>query len=160
MSIPLRLSSFLEQYGTRYEVCSHPRSRTSAETARRAHVCAHELAKSVLVEDEAGCVLAVVPGDRMVRLGELSRVLGRQYLHLADEQRVATLFAGCERGAVPAFGMAWGVETVVDDEVEACPIVYLESGDHEHLLRLAHEEFHALMRPARHGRFSGAVARH
>jgi Ala-tRNA(Pro) deacylase len=154
MSIPFRLSSFLEQHGTRYEICAHGKSRCSAETARRAGIPPHALAKSVIVEDDGGCVLAVVPSDRLVKLGELSRLLGRRHLHLADEERLGELFAGCERGAVPAFGMVWGIETVVDDEVEACPVVYVESGDHEQLLRLPHDEFHALMAPARHGRFS------
>jgi Ala-tRNA(Pro) deacylase len=160
MSIPLRLASYLEQQGARYEVCPHDRSRSSAETARRAHVPEHELAKPVVVEDDAGCLLAVVPADRMVKLGELSRLLGRPYLRLADEDRVAALFTGCEPGAVPTLGMAWGIETVIDDEVEDCPVVYLESGDHEHLVRLMHDEFHALVRPALHGHFCGAGPRH
>jgi len=55
---------------------------------------------------------------------------------------------------VPALGMAWGVETVVDDELESSEVVYLESGDHEHLVRLSREQFHELMSAARHGQFS------
>jgi hypothetical protein len=74
MSIPTRLSSYLEQRGVRYDVCAHQRSRTSAQTARTANVLPRELAKSVIVEDDAGCVMAVVPADRKVRLGELSRM--------------------------------------------------------------------------------------
>lgn len=156
MSIPRRLSSYLDAHGAHYEVCLHAHSRSSPETARTAHIPPHQLAKSVIVEDDAGCVLAVVPANRNVLLGQLARQLGRRHLRLADEARVSALFADCEPGAVPALGMAWGIETVVDDELDAKPVVCVEAGDHECLLRLAHDEFHALMLAARHGRFSGA----
>ena len=155
MSIPMRLTSYLGARGARYEVCLHEHSRCSAETARTAHVPSHQLAKSVIVEDDAGCVMAVVPADRNVLLGQLSRLLARKPLRLADEARIAAIFADCDRGAVPALGMAWGVETIVDDALETTPVVYVEAGDHERLLRLSHDQFHELMLAARHGRFCG-----
>ena len=154
MPIPTRLSSYLDQRGARFEICAHPHSRTSAQTARTANVPPHQLAKSVIVEDDAGCVMVVVPADRRVMLGQLSRMLERKRLHLADETRIAALFTDCDRGAVPALGMAWGVETVVDDELEANDVVYIEGGDHESLLRMSHGQFHTLMRELRHGQFS------
>ena len=155
MSIPVRLSSYLDQRGARYEICMHKHSRSSAETARTAQVPPHQLAKSVLVEDDTGCLMAVVPANRDVLLGQLSRLLDRKHLRLADENLIASLFADCDRGAVPALGMAWGVETVVDDELEASEVVYVESGDHERLLRLSNDQFHELMLAARHGHFCG-----
>lgn len=155
MSIPTRLSDYLDQRGARYEVYLHRHSRSSAETARTAHVRLDQLAKSVIVEDDIGCVMAVVPANRNVLLGQLSRVLDRKHLRLSDEARIASMFADCDRGAVPALGMAWGVETVVDDELEAGDVVYVEAGDHECLLRLSSDQFHALMREARHGHFCG-----
>jgi Ala-tRNA(Pro) deacylase len=155
MSIPSRLSTYLDQRGARYEICPHAPSSSSAQTARSAHVPPHQLAKPVIVEDAAGFVMAVLPADRNVRLGELSRVLDRKHLRLADKRRVEALFADCERGAVPALGMAWGIETVVDDELEANDVVYMEGGDHERLLRMSHDQFHALMRAERHGHFCG-----
>ncbi|MFZ2649572.1 MAG: YbaK/EbsC family protein [Burkholderiaceae bacterium] len=154
MTICSRLSDYLERHGAQFDICAHPRSRTSVQTARVAHVQPQQLAKSVIVEDDAGCVMAVVPGDRKVQLGRLARLLERKHLHLTDEDRIAELFTDCDRGAVPALGMAWGVETIVDDELEASEFVYLEGGDHECLLRLSHEQFHELMREARHGHFS------
>lgn len=153
MSIPSRLSSYLDERGARYEVYSHELSRSSAETARSAHVPPHQLAKSVIVEDDNGVVMAVVPADRSVQLAQLERLLERRNLRLADEASVASMFADCERGAVPGLGMAWGVETVVDDELEAGEVVYVEAGDHESLLRLSQDQFRELMRPARHGHF-------
>ena len=160
MSIPSHLSSYLDQRGVRYEICPHEHSRTSAETARSAHVRPGQLAKSVILEDDAGCVMAVIPADKAVMVGELARMLGRKELRLADEGRIATLFADCDLGAVPPLGMAWGVETIVDDEIEASEVVYMEGGDHERLLRMSHEQFHALMSSQPHGRFCKAATMH
>lgn len=155
MSIPSRLSSYLDQCGARYEICAHDPSRSSVQTARSAHVPPHQLAKPVIVEDDAGFVMVVLPADRNVRLGPLSRLLDRKHLRLADKSRVEALFADCEHGAVPALGMAWGIETVVDDELEANEVVYMEGGDRECLLRMSHDQFHALMVAERHGQFGG-----
>ncbi|MGH6637948.1 MAG: aminoacyl-tRNA deacylase [Polaromonas sp.] len=156
MSISSQLSSYLDQRGARYEICAHEHSRTSAESARSAHVPPNQLAKSVILEDDKGCVMAVIPADKTVMVGELSRLLGRQQLRLADESRIATLFEDCDLGAVPPVGMAWGIETIVDDELEASDVVYLEGGDHERLLRMSHDQFHELMRSQPHGNFCKA----
>jgi Ala-tRNA(Pro) deacylase len=155
MSIPARLSSYLDQRGARYDVCPHELSRSSVQTARCAHVPPRQLAKPVIVEDDAGCVMVVLPADRNVKLAPLSRLLGREHLRLADKRRVEALFADCEHGAVPALGMAWGLEMVVDDELEANAVVYMEGGDRERLLRMSHDQFHTLMLAARHGHFCG-----
>jgi len=74
---------------------------------------------------------------------------------LVDEACIVAMFADCDRGAVPALGMAWDVETIVDDELDASEVVYVETGDHECLLRLADHQFHELMLAARHGHFCG-----
>lgn len=154
MSIPSRLSNYLDQLGVGYEVCPHEHSHSSAESARRAQVQPRQLAKSVVLEDETGCVMAVLPADQRVMLGEVARMLGRRELHLSNETRIASLFTECEPGAVPPVGMAWGVDTIVDEALEASDVVYLESGDHESLLRMSHDQFHELMSTVRHGRFS------
>lgn len=154
MSIPSHLARYLEQRGTGYEICAHEHSRSSAETARTAHVPACQLAKSVILQDEDGCVMAVLPADRVLMVGEFSRLAGRYRLRLADEDHIAALFGDCERGAVPPVGMAWDIPTIVDDELESNDVIYMEAGDHEQLLRMSGEQFHQLMQAQPHGMFS------
>ena len=155
MSISPRLSNYLERCGAQYDLCPHAHSRSSAETARLAHVPEHQLAKSVMLEDDDGSVvLAVVPADTRVHVGHLARILGRSSLKLSDEAKIKSMFDDCEPGAVPAFGMAWGVETVVDDELERNAQIYVEVGDHEQLMRMTRAQFCELMSAARHGDIS------
>ena len=157
MSVSARLSQYFDQLGLRVEVSEHRFSRSSAQTARLAHVAPQLIAKSVILEDDAGFVMAVIPADRYVMLGRLAGLLGRPALHLSDENRIAAVFGDCDRGAVPPVGMAWGVETVVDDELEGHDVVYLEGGDHRRLLKMSGAEFGALMRAVWHGRFSKSL---
>jgi Ala-tRNA(Pro) deacylase len=156
MPMPPRLSNYLQEHHADFELCPHLHSHSSAETARLAHVSPQQLAKSVMLEDDQGCVLAVVPADQRVALGTVARMLGRSSLHLSDEASIAARFDDCERGAVPAFGMAWGVETVVDDALERNAEVFIEAGDHEQLIRMSRAQFCTLMHEARHGRISHA----
>ncbi len=153
MSIPPRLAAYLGERVPHFELCDHPHTDTSAQTARSAHVSPRQLAKSVILEDGQGCVMAVLPADQRVHIGLLARALGRHELHLAEEERVKALFADCAPGAVPAFGMAWGVETVVDPTLATMPEVYIEAGDHEQLIKVSSATFSALMHDARQVHF-------
>ena len=116
--IPSRLAQYFDEHGLKYEVTEHRLSRCSAQTARVAHVPPQLVAKSVVLEDEAGFVMAVIPADRYVMIGRLASLLGRRALRLSDEDRIAATFGDCARGAVPPVGMAWGIETVVDDDLD------------------------------------------
>jgi Ala-tRNA(Pro) deacylase len=83
MSIPSRLSSYLDQRGARYEICAHELSHSSAETARAAHVLPHQLAKSVILEVDTGCVMAVVPADKIRRRRNSGDPEGRRNTQLS-----------------------------------------------------------------------------
>jgi len=152
MTLPKRLIDYLDDMGVNYRVRAHEPSHTSAQSARMAHVMPQHLAKPVLLEDDIGCFMAVVPADHEVNIGTLARMLDRHELHLADERRIADIFPDCDLGAMPPVGMPWGIDMVVDDSLEASDVVYLEAGDHETLLQMSHEDFHMLMRSAPHAR--------
>jgi Ala-tRNA(Pro) deacylase len=153
MGIAITLRDFLESAGVAYEVVHHPHSSFSEDTAHKAQVSTEALAKSVVLEDEKGYVLAVIPADHRVGIGKLSQMLGRQ-LTLATEAELDTLFGDCDPGAVPPLGRAYGIETVWDDSLAELPDVYFEGGDHETLVHMATPAFMNLMGQARHALIS------
>ncbi len=156
MSIAHTLQDYMTQRGIHYEVMTHPHTATSMETAAAAHVPGDELAKAVILEDDDGYVMAVVPATHHVRLGKLRGQLGRN-LRLALERDFSTLFSDCEPGAVPPLGMAYGMPTLVDDSLTEQPDVYFEAGDHEGLVHLNGIAFQGLLAAAQHGRFSSRI---
>jgi Ala-tRNA(Pro) deacylase len=116
-------------------------------TAQMAHVSGEQIAKGVLLKDNAGYLLAVVPAARHVMLGYLQDQLGRE-LKTASEDELVDVFNDCEIGAVPALGAAYDVDTVIDPLLFEHHDVYFEGGDHEDLVHLAGADFEELMEDA------------
>lgn len=156
MAIAITLQSYLASKNAQYDVMFHAPTVTSRQTARAAHIPAGYLVKSVILQDEHGFLMAVVPADYKVRVADLDHQL-RRHLRLATEEQLAGLFADCERGAVPPLGVAYGMETVVDYSVESTPEVYFEGGDHQVLVHMRREQFTDLMKDAGHSRFAERI---
>src|SRR5262249_16760414 len=114
MSIAASVQTCLSQAGVEYDIIQHPPTSDSTHTAEAAHVSRERIAKSVVLEDGDRYLMAVVPATEHVDLGALHRRLGRE-IGLATEQEVVRLFADCEPGAVPPFGQAYGIETILDE---------------------------------------------
>jgi Ala-tRNA(Pro) deacylase len=154
MSIAMTVSDFLAEHDVEYDVLLHAHTTSSGETAESSHVPGARLAKSVVLEDDQGYLMVVLPASRQVDLGELHRVLNRN-LGLAMENELGHLFSDCEVGALPAIGPAYGVETIVDDSIAEQPEVYFEAGDHEQLIHVSAEVFQTLLGEGiRRGHFS------
>ncbi|UCH52250.1 MAG: YbaK/EbsC family protein [Pseudomonadota bacterium] len=153
MPIAKTVEQLLQQRVVPYAVVPHPHAETSRDSAKSAHIPPERLAKAVVLADAKGFVMAVVPADRHVGVDRLSQRLGRQ-LKLVDESRIAPIFKDCDVGAIPPLGMAYGMETVVDDSLVGQPEIYFEAGDHEDLVCVSGEQFLALLKEAQHVAFS------
>ncbi len=139
-----------------YEVVAHERARTSLRAARAAAIPPRQLIKGVLLEVDGQYMLAVLPAARQLRLGELKRQLDRD-LGVATEHEVTMVFRDCDPGAVPALGLAYGVETIWDDSLMSLDDLYFQAGDHEHLVHMRRRDYMELMRSCAHGSFSEPV---
>jgi Ala-tRNA(Pro) deacylase len=149
-----RIQDYLAQESIAYEVVAHPHTRTSMQTAAAARVPGDRLAKGVVVEDDQGYVLAVLPSTHHLQLGVLGRQLHRHQVRLATEADLRGLFGDCELGAVPPIGAAYGLPMVVEEDLAAQPEIFFEAGDHEHLIHLTQGEFARLFANAPQGHFS------
>jgi Ala-tRNA(Pro) deacylase len=144
MAIAQSLKTYLKEQGVQYDVVRHAHTESSTHSAAAAHVPGDRLAKSVLVADEEGYLLAVVPSSHRVQLGELDRQLERT-LGLATEGELRELFKDCEIGAIPPVGAAYGIEMVVAQSLTEQPEVWFEAGDHELLIHVSGEQFSTLI---------------
>ena len=156
MAIAITLEKYLQKQGVGYDIMAHPRSYTSMDTAQVSHVPGDHLAKSVLLRDAQGYLVAVVPATHRLDLDLLGRLLDRP-VQLATETEVGALFGDCDFGAIPPCGTAYGLETVVDDALIRQREIWFEGGDHEELVHVDGAQFDALMGAAEHGRISQHV---
>ena len=153
MAISKCLKDYLDSHEVDYEITTHRHTNSSSETAQAAHVSGDQLAKSILLEDESGYFLAVLPATHRVDLGTLHRKLHRQ-VGLATEDELLDLFADCDVGAIPPVGEAFGIPAYVDVSLDDSTDVYFEAGDHEALVHMSGRQFRQLMSHAQHGRIS------
>ena len=61
MSIAASVQDYLAREGVAYDTIAHEHTRDSAHSAQAAHVPGDRLAKCVMLEDDQGYLMAVVP---------------------------------------------------------------------------------------------------
>ncbi|UTW13241.1 aminoacyl-tRNA deacylase [Marinobacterium rhizophilum] len=145
MPIATTLNEQLQRYAIAFEYHSHSHSPSSARIAEAAQVPGHLLAKSVVLKrQDDSYLMMVLPADHRVQLGQLHRLLG-ETVGLATEAEVRAIFTDCDPGALVPTGSAYGLKTLIDRHLLAESEVYIESGDHQNLLRLPGAEFRRLM---------------
>jgi Ala-tRNA(Pro) deacylase len=153
MSIASTLHRHLASQGVAYETLIHPPTGSSSFTAETAHVPGSQVAKGVVLRDNGGWLLAVLPASHHLRLEWVEQALGRR-LELAGEQEASRLFPDCEIGAIPPLGHAYGQEVLVDEALFAADPVHFEGGDHKTLVRIKGADFARLMEGARRATIS------
>ena len=155
MEMAKTLEGFLDKNGVEYDILMHRHTDSSINSAHAAHIPEGQLAKPVILEDDQGYLMAVIPADSHVKIREINRLLGRN-MGLATENEIPALFTDCEPGAIPPVGQAYGMQTIVDNDLDACSDIYFESGNHEQLIHINGVTFVQLMKVARHA----SICRH
>ena len=153
MTIAASVQDCLAREGVLYDMIAHERTRDSNHTAQAAHIPGDRLAKCVMLEDDKGYLMAVIPASHMVDLGAVHRQLNRA-LGLSTDRELVELFKDCEPGALPPVGLAYGIDTILDQSLVDAPDVYFEAGDHQSLVHVSGSEFLKLMVNAPRGQIS------
>jgi Ala-tRNA(Pro) deacylase len=126
------VTEFLERAGVPYEVVEHERTQTAAAEARAAGVPPADVAKTVVLRDQEGLRLAVIPASHRLDLHKVKRELGSKGLRLVTEQEMEQEFSDFEVGAVPPFGPMFHALELVDGRLMDHDRILCGGGDHEH----------------------------
>lgn len=153
MAIAITLQQYLTDQRIVYDLLPHAPTKSSMRTVEASHVPGDCLAKAVVVKEDGGYLLAVLPASHHLRLDHLAGLLNRE-LELATEQEFEAVFRDCARGAIPPIGAAYGMTMIVDDSIAVQPEIYFEGGDHATLVHMSGPEFARLMAGTPHGQFS------
>ena len=153
MAMAKTLESYFLQHKVEYDLVSHPKTYSSHDTAKAAHVADDHIAKAVIVRDERGYAMVVIPASLWLKLVALQQEAERDFV-VAAESDATNLFPDCTPGAIPPLGPAYGLETFLDERLTTLANVYFEAGDHEDLVHVNGDVFHVLLKGVRHGHFS------
>jgi Ala-tRNA(Pro) deacylase len=127
---------FLTERGIDYTLTEHGERFTAAAEARASGVDLDRAAKAVVLRDDDGYCIAIIPASERLDLARARRVLGRHALRLATEAELGADFAAFELGAIPPLGELLGVDAILDPRLPAHGQVLCNAGDHRHSLVL------------------------
>lgn len=153
MPISHTLKKYLQDRHASYDTLQHQSTSSSSETAEMAHIPGSRLIKAIVVKGKESFKLALLPASHHLRLNKLQSILSEP-VQLADEDALSDLFGDCSEGAIPALGMAYGLEVVVDSILLDAGDLYFEGGDHQTLVHLQADTLEKLLRNAKHGSIS------
>lgn len=149
MNIAPTLVKEMSRHDVTYDVIKHDYAYSSLQAARLAHIPSSQMIKPVILEDDQGFVMALIPANQYVKINELNMVLNRK-MGLATEAELKHVFTDCDQGAIPPVGEAYGMTTVVDCNLDDCNDLYFDSGNHTDLLHVSASSFRRLLENSRH----------
>lgn len=149
MSLAPRIERYLQDQHVNYRRINHPYAETAMGCAIAAQVPPERVAKAVLLSDDEGFYMALIPSNKQLDINAVNMATNR-LLDLAPERDVKLMFDDCRPGAVPTLGMAYRIPVIFDDSLADQPECYMEAGDHESLVKVDKNAFMQMMGQARH----------
>jgi len=153
MQVIQRIEAYLKVQKVPFQLLAHPPTDTLEEAAAAAGVEVRQLVRAVMLEDDTGMVMAVLPADYLLDFTVLNRLLGRN-LQPAARGNITAVFPDCQPRSIPPLAEPYGLTAVVDEQVALMQTVCFEPGSHEHLVCMEGSLFDWLHQDARHGVFS------
>lgn len=157
MQLAKGIGKYLQREQVVYATIPHARSKTLGDAATACGIPLAHVVRAVLLNDDKGMLLAILPATHMLNFDGLNNELGRN-LEPADPRIVAKTFHDCDPGSVPPLAVPYGLAAVIDDSLTRLPPgsdLYFEPGSHETLIYIQSEEFMRLHTLA----FSGHISR-
>lgn len=160
MGVATTVENYLKTKQITFTLLEHEYCEGSYNTARVAKIDDHCLAKGVLLRDEDfHYTLCVLPTRNKILRHTLNQIFDR-HMELVEEEELAEIFRDCAEGAIPALGEAYGLDVIWDEELMGVEEIYIEAGDHRHLIRLNQPDFAQLMENKLRDHFSAERTHH
>jgi Ala-tRNA(Pro) deacylase len=147
MSISRTLKEYLDREHVHYDVLPHPEAFRALAIAHVLHTPEKEMAKVVIVKVENRFVMTVLPAGWIVDLHRLRDVFMTNHVRLATEEEFKDLFPDCELGAMPPFGILYGLSVYVDHSLTEDDQIVFQAGSHSEAIRMRYLDFAALVFP-------------
>ncbi len=153
MAIASRLKWFLDVNRVHYEVLARPSGKADEQ-----QISDEQRVVSHLFQDSRGVVMVIHRASHEIAMPALERLFGHP-LHRARESDVRDIFFDCVGGVIPPLGPAYGIPTVVDDDLPLDGDLYFSGGDADDWVHMSGADFQDLVADSRHAPVSQAAAR-
>lgn len=147
MPVPTSVESLLNDQNIHYDIAATPLDADNKPLWHDQHLRNVGAAKSVLLEDGRGRVLAVIGADNLLDLNAVNRQMGRE-LRATGLDELRQFCDSHSLQSVPALPKLAGLPTLVDRRLLDRESLLLDSGDDEQLLHLNRDDFRRVLEDA------------
>lgn len=138
----------LKEAEAKYKVVRHTWAPSLEQAAQAAGIAPEQVARAVLLHDDEGILMAVLPLTAMIDFRALQQVTLRD-LSPVTHLPLNRLFTDCDEGSVPPFGPRYDILTLIDERLLLAPEIYFEPGRRGCLVGVSNQDFRLLMRGAK-----------
>lgn len=153
MSVSAKIKHYLDKHRLSYHILSHDRTVTLHDAAEVLQISPLAFARAVILEDQVGFLMAVLPLDRKIDFNLLYKLVQRK-MSIAPRVKVDKLFSDCEPGSHPPLGDPYTIPSIVDESLLNAKTIYFEPGSHTAIIQMGQNDFHYLTSNAVWGSFS------
>lgn len=143
MAIAKTIKQYLDSKHIIYSIVDVPHFESPLEAATQANIPPRCLYYPVVMRDNYGLMMAVMPASRRLDYERLSKMLHRN-IGPAYQTQLSAVFADCQPGNIPPVGVAYGLRTVIDAALATPEEVYIVAGDHSRLIKMSRKSFMSL----------------
>lgn len=160
MNLPDAVRSYLDRRRLPYRLIACPSGETLPQIAERLAIPLQWVARIVLLKDESGLVMAILPCSHILDFSILCQLLRRDLepLHGAE---TASFFKsyGCATNSYPPLPEVFGVLALVDTSLDANDEdeIHFDSGSGNLLVGMRSADFRLLLAQARWERFAAPM---
>ncbi len=157
MGIPVNVRELLDRDQSSYEVLLHRKTNTLAQAAEACEIALDQLVRAVVLVDSQGLLMAILPADHILDFEAMCSSLHRD-LELVPGHQLTAIFEDCEPGSYPPLAPAYDLDVIIDQAVDAMPVITFEPGIHTSLVQMSHKHYRNLLGDVRIGQFSRPVS--
>lgn len=156
MLLPNRIIKDLQQKKIDYKEFEIPEANTLDQLINAAGLARDSVARGVLLKDELGIMLAILPSDCIIDFSCISKKLKRDF-KIADSEMLTEIFTDCEKGTVPPIPDAYCIDSICDKSLLEQKFIYIEPGMQGKLLCIGKKSWKRLLKTSKYIGFSAKV---
>jgi Ala-tRNA(Pro) deacylase len=148
-----KVKHFLDDYRVSYRILHHERTQSLLEASHILEIDQTQVIKTILLQDNIGFVLAILPLQYQIDLTRVAHYLHRHFEIVACNES-DKFFKDCEPGVHTPFGEIYGIPLILDNAIKKLKTVYIEVGSQNALVQLSLDDFEFLTAGAPHLSFA------
>jgi Ala-tRNA(Pro) deacylase len=144
---PMDIVKFLKSNEVAFQLRHHPARFTAQEVAAAEHISGEDVAKTVVVRAGDRFAMFVLPATHVLEMAKVRKLLGDGGARLATEEEMEQLFPDTQVGAEPPFGLEYGLDTFVEENLADFGNILIPAGTHEDSILITWKDYERLARP-------------